>query len=531
MITPREMRLAVILLMLIGYVMPLAASTADSLLLQLDGMLPGRGIYEQDRRMAIDKAKADYRQATTEADKYAVLRTLYRCYRSYRVDSALIVADERLAIANSLGDPSKIVSATINLAESYAKSGDYDKAIGLLDSIDDTALEDYHIKYRNSVYRTAYSMKHRSAILERERMEALEKLRYYRSQSLNFSQPTAGNRDIMQAEQLLDAGMSAEAVAKVDQARHDNDYSDNPQMLYTMGEIYLAGGRNDDAKECLARSAILDVASGTKEYASLILLASVLHDEGDVKRAFEYINCAFEDAIFSRANFRTAEVMKFKPVIDAAFMLAESRANERNRRYLMLTAVTAVLLLVSVVMLVRSLRRNRAMLATIADVNRQLEDQNQELVKADAVKLKNINILMMAYARYISRLREFRKSISRLMNGGQYQKTIDFVKSDKPEARELSDFHAMFDEAFLSMFPDFVDKINGYFKVPYVLKVPGRLTPELRVIAMMRLGITSTDEIAGMLHYTPQTVYNHRSAIRSMLAVSKEEFEAAVRDL
>ncbi len=504
------------------------SDVCDSLLERLDRMLPDRGVYERDRRALIDKAKADYMTASTTADKYNVLRGLYKGYRSYRIDSALIVADERLALANELADPSKIASATINLAESYAKSGAYDKAIELLDTLEDETLEDYHRKYRNSVYRTVYGMKYGAALLDRERVDALEKLRHYRSLSLAESPVNSSSYYMLQAQRLSDADMNQEAVAKMEAAKEKFDFSDNPQMLYTMGEIYLAAGMADEAKECLVSSAILDVSSGTKEYASMILLASVLYDQGDIRRAFEYINCAFEDAIFSKANFRTAEVMKVMPVIDAAFHMAEREATERNRRYMSVAFLSVAVLLVSILFLIRTLRRNRQMLATIADVNKRLELQNSALVKAEAVKLKYINILMMAYAGYISKLKEFRKSVSRLMKAGQYQQTMDLVKSDRLESRELSDFHAMFDEAFMSMFPDFIDKVNVYFKSPFVLKSPGRLSPELRVVAMMRLGITSTDEIASMLHYTPQTVYNYRSAIRSMLVVPKDEFEAAV---
>jgi len=508
-----------------------SSTVADSLLTRLDRMLPRRTEYEQDRRQRIDRAKADYETASTPSDKYNVLRDLYTRYRSYRIDSALIIADERLALAQELADRSKIASATINLAESYAKSGGYDRAIDLLDGLNGWKLEDYQRKYRNSVYRTAYDMKSEAALLNRERVDALEKSRYYRAQSLAETSAGSTSWYMLQSERLHDAGLMPDAVAKIEEAQRKFDFSANAPMQYAMGEIYLAAGMSEEAKECLARSAILDVSSGTKEYASLILLASVLFEEGDVRRAFEYINCAFEDAIFSKANFRTAEVMKIMPVIDDAFHLAERQAAERNRRYLAVSVVSLLLLLVSLLLLIRTLRRNRRMLATIADVNHQLESHNDDLVKADRVKLRYINTLMMAYAGYISKLKDFRKSVLRLMKTSQYQQAMDLVKSDRIEARELADFHEMFDEVFLSMFPDFVEKVNELFKSPVELKVPGRLTPELRVVAMMRLGLTSTDEIAKMLHYSSQTVYNHRFSIRSMIKVSKEEFEAAVSQI
>lgn len=508
-----------------------ASNVIDSLLSRLDGMLPHRVEYEQDRRQLIEKSKADYLSASTAADKYNVSRSLYKAYRSYRIDSALIIADHRLALANELADPSKISSATINLAESYAKSGAYDKAIELLDNLKDETLEDYHRKYRNSVYRTVYDMKSGSALLNRDRVDALDKARYYRAMAIADASENSSSYYMLQAERLRDAGMISDAVAKIEEAAERFDFSENAPVQYVMGEMYLAAGMTDKAKEYLTRSAILDVSSGTKEYASLILLASVLFDEGDIRRAFDYINCAFEDAIFSKANFRTAEVMKTMPVIDAAFHMAERQATERNRRYLAVAVALGLLLLVSALFLVAALRRNRRMLVTIEDVNKRLEEKNDALVKADGIKLGYVNQLMMAYAGYISKLKDFRKSVLRLMKTSQYQQAMDLVKSDRLEARELADFHEMFDETFLSMFPDFVGKVSQLFKAPFVLKAPGRLSPELRVLAMMRLGLTSTDEIARMLHYSSQTVYNYRSSIRSMLCVSKEEFESAILNI
>lgn len=499
------------------------------LLEQLDDMIGRRHLYEADRRAAIIKARTDFERADNDADRYNTLRGLYEAYRSYRIDSAIIVADRRLEIARTLGVPSKIASASLNLAEGYAKSGAADAAIAILDTLPSESLEDYHLKYRNSIYRKAYEMKASTALLGRDRVEALEKMRAYRDDAPNSDKSSRGHYT-MEAEKLRDAGLYDEAVAKMEEANRLFDFSDDAAMQYTMGEMYVAAGRLSDAVDCLARSAMIDVSSGTKEYRSLILLASLLFEDGQVDRAFEYINCAFEDADFSNANLRTAEIMKSMPVIDRAFHDANREIAERTEKFLALAAVLVVLLLLSLIFAIMAFRSKRAMLATIEDINGRLEARNADLVEADSLKLRHINSLMLAYAGHISRLKDFRKTVYRLMKTSQYDKALDAVKSDKAEARDIAAFHEMFDEAFLSMFPTFVDDVNGFMTTPIVLKTEGRLTPELRVAAMMKLGMTSTDEIAGLLHYSPQTVYNLRSSIRGMLRGTWDDFEAYLRE-
>lgn len=501
----------------------------DSLLNQLDGMLLNRYAYEQAKRADIEQHKANNSTATTLADRYNTLRSLYSAYRSYRIDSAMIVADERLKVARDMADPSKITSATLNLAEAYALSGAPDKAIALLDTLDTWSLENYHIKYRVGIYRTAYSAKAAAAVLPADRIAALEKLHYYSDEASKQSTPNSAGDYTLRAEKLRDAGLFKEAVAVMEEAGKKHDLAADAGMQYTLGEMYLSAGQREKAKESLARSAITDISNGVREYRALILLSSILFEDGDIERAFNYINCAFDDAEYSHAHLRTAEVMKCMPVIDAAFHEAQQQINYRTKRLLILAAILVLLLVLSLILVVKEFRTNRRMLATIADINAQLEHKNGELIKADSLKLNHINSLLRAYSGHISRFRDFRKNAYRLLKTSQFETAADLLKSDKAEQIDIAAFHEMFDEAFLSMFPDFVANIDRYMSKPVKIKMPGRLTPELRIAAMMRLGITSTDDIAGMLHYSSQTVYNLRSSLKGMVKVGWDEFEAYLR--
>lgn len=512
----------------VGLLLMFSAITAGAqtaTLSELDTLIQHRENYEKPRRAVIARGWAEYHDATDAQERYNVLRGLYENYRNYRIDSALIVADMRLAAARVTGDRSKTASATMNLAEAYVRSGLADKAIALLDTIPAEVLKDYHKKYLRSIYGTAYGLKAETAVLATERREANEMLQRYRDDSADELNSDSRGFYTLEAERLRDEGLYDQAVAKMEEANRRFDFSDNAALLYTMGEMYYLAGQNEKAIDCLARSAVIDITDGSKEYRSLILLASILFEEGQVERAFNYINCAFDDASFSGATIRTPEIMKSMPVIYSAYTLAQQEMTRRTQRFLIFAVILAVGLLLALFLAYKAFCEKKKMVAKIEEFNRQLEHQNSALAKADALKLENINALMLANAAYIARLKEFRRDIKRLLKASQYEKALQEVTSARSEAKDIATFHEMFDKSFLSIFPDFVDEINRVMKTPVELKQSDRLTPELRIAAMMKLGLTSTDDIAAMLQYNPQTVYNLRSTLRNMVKVSREEFE------
>lgn len=514
-----------LLLLIIGTSAVCYGERVDSILRQLDKAVAHRQEYENARILTIKAKTADLRNAETLEDKYNVLRDLFAEYRSYRIDSAIYFADRRLQIAREMGDPAKIVSATLNLAEGYTKAGDADKAIAILDTLSTESEQDYHKKYKNRIYRTAYSTKVSTALLNSDRILALDRLKHFTEELENNSKPGSIGDYFFKAEKLKEKGMHKEAVTIIKEVEEKFDFSDDAPNQFTVGEIYYAAGDKEKAKMYLARSAYLDITGGVKEYRALILLASILFEEGEIDRAFEYINCAFEDAEFSKASLRTPEIMKSMPVIDASFHIAERKINQRTKIFLLIASVLVVLLIGLLVWTIKQNRLNRKMLKTIEDINGQLADKNEMLKTGDSLKLRYINTLLLAYAGHISRFRDYRKMVYRLLKASQYEKAIEVVRSDKVETEDINDFHKLFDESFLSMFPDFIEEINKFMNNPVHLRTPGQLTPELRVCAMMRLGINSTEDIALMLHYSLQTIYNLRSSLKSMVSNHKKDFE------
>lgn len=495
-----------------------------SSLQKLDNVIRQHGQFEISKREKIRESRAEYEKATDDASRYNALRSLYETYRSFRLDSALIVAQKRLEIARSLGAHSKIASATINLAEGFTRTGAVDKAIYVLDTLQPSYLENYHLKYRNGVYREAYRTKLQNSVLPDEKEAILKKLQELTDTALKDSPGNTRGYYTLTAEKLCDAGLYKEAIATVKEAERRFDFSEDAAMLYTIGDIYVKAGDRKKGIDYMARSAKIDIEAGTKEYRSLITLTSLLMEEGDVNRAFEYINCAFDDAEFSHANIRTAEIMQIMPVIDKSFHQTQKEIVKRTRIFLILAGILVLALMILLAWYIKTLRENRRMMTIIEKINESLAEKYDALEEADSMKLRYINILMKANSEYISRLKSFRKNVYRCMQTGKYDDALALVKSHRFESADIYAFQSLFDEAFLSIFPDFIDEMNSYMKERINTPDPRKLTPELRVMAMMKLRMGSTEEISNLFHYSNQTVYNLRSNIRMMLNISWDEF-------
>lgn len=504
------------------------AKSYEAALDNLDMTISQKSLYENSLRREIDSAQNIYLNSQTLTDQYNSLRRVYELYRSFRIDSALIVAQKRLEVARQIGDKSKATSATLNLAEGYVKSGNAEKAIFLLDTIDRNNLATYHQKYLNNIYRNAYELKAETAFLSSDRIADLKKLETYRDKSLEESDPKSRSYLTLKAEILNDAGLYKEAIAQMEEANKIFDFSGDAYMLYTMGKMYKDGGNQDKAIESLAKSAMLDISQGTKEYKSLILLASLLLQNGDIDRASYYINCAFDDIEFSKANMRSVELMNGMTVIEKAFNETQQERNSRKRWEFAIALSLIAVLFITVILLVRQYMAKHQIVRKTERINRELNEKNEQLKQADILKLRHINSLMAVNATYISRLKGFRKKIYQLLKTGQSAKALSLLKSEKAQNEDISEFQQLFDDAFLSMYPDFLLQIQPYLNSKPELK-DGRLTPELRIAALMKLGVSSTDEIAHLLNYSNQTVYNLRYTLKNMLNVSWEEFEKSLR--
>lgn len=163
-------------------------------------------------------------------------------------------------------------------------------------------------------------------------------------------------------------------------------------------------------------------------------------------------------------------------------------------------------------------------------MNEKLSSLNKKLDEANLIKEKYIGYFMNQCGIYINKLDEYRKNVNRKIKTGQIDDL--YKSSSRAFEKEIEELYINFDQAFLKLYPDFVDKFNSLLKPEeqYTLN-KDQLNTELRIFALCRLGITDVNQIAVFLRYSIQTIYNYKSKVRGKSMIGGEQFEEEVRKL
>ncbi len=524
----RGQMLSAIILVLCVFGSGAVSPSADSILLQLDEAIRVRDSYETNLQATAESKRMILHSSAPEDVRFEALKDLYGFYESYQLDSARNIAYRLTKMALSMNDPRRIYESRIIQALSRTKSGYPDDALRILNEIDRKGLTGEMLEQLYSAYFTAYNYKQRTEKIDYIRKDAAEKASEYMDSLLSYLPEGSVGHTYLSAVRLDDKGMTLKAVELLESAADRPEFADNASFQFGLGTMLLKTGRREEAINAIAKASLLDVKGGKKEYMAMIKLAALLCEEGDIPRAFNYIRLALDDVSFSHADIRTPEMLEVMPVIDSAYRAYEAAELKSATRNTLLASGFAILAFIVLLILWVQFRRISAIKAALDLSNKELSERNRQLTLADSLKLRHIDDLLSIHAANIANIKAYRKTLHRMMISGQYSRVTDKLKSDKPASEEVKAFYDIFDSTFLSLYPDFINEVNGYMSSPLSLDGAEGLTPELRIIALMKLGVSSTSEIAAMLQYSLRTVYNYRSALRASLNCSWEQFEKEI---
>lgn len=283
----------------------------------------------------------------------------------------------------------------------------------------------------------------------------------------------------------------------------------------------------------LAQTAILDLKTAVREYAALQRLARLLYEQGDLERAYRYLNCSMEDAVACNARLRFLEVTEFYPIIDRAYVAKENRERLMMHRMLLLVSVLAVMLIVLLSWLWIWMRKLSAMRKELYTANRELQVVNDQLEQTGKIKEVYIVRYLERCVSYLEKLEHYRRLLEKLAMASKIDELFKMIRSEQFLRDERKKFYAEFDKSFLDLFPNFVEDFN------LLLVENGRIYPkphellntELRIFALIRLGVTDTTQIAHFLGYSLATVYSYRSKMRNRAKGDKDHFEQDVMKL
>ena len=518
----------------------------DSILQVLDKTIQEKPVYDRQKRISIQDLQQQLLHTEEVPEKRRLMHELFSIYRSFRLDSALYYA----RLGSSLIDPNDEVSKVRNdldIAEALKGLGYYSQARNRLD-INRGKVRAEDMVYYYHLYYSIYHSMHQNSQLEEDRQRFRDSLLFYRKQLQSVLPPEDIGHDIGEAYLLLFENKPQEALhlMKERMAREDGDLSES-LLAVTFAEVYEALGMNQEAKYYYAVSAVGDLQRATKKYTALQQLAILMFRDGDVDRAYHYLACALEDVTFSRIHCRITQIAQFLPIITSAY---ERKSETASQRKLWLAIALGLLLLIAVlgvwILHRRSMQLRRlngklhGLYQEIADANRQLlntnaqvEAANGQLADANRIKEEYIGQVFNLCSAYMDKQEFLRRSIYNKVKGNQLSEVIKLVGDKSQQQEDLRDFFRNFDAIFLSLFPDFIKEFNALLRPDEHVSVKEGelLSPELRIYALVRLGINDSTRIASFLHFSPQTVYNYRLKMRARTDLSREEFVAAVQSL
>ncbi len=517
---------------------------------ELDKVLSDKAVYESYFNDGAKVLKDVLAEQTDAEQKYNINLRIADSYKVHSLDSTLFYLGEGRKIAAALKSRTRIAKADLLTATAYIKAGYQVEADDILKNyrdkkIPDEVLKDYyraeHTYWGETMAysSTSESYKHKLAQRDKFRCLLMPMVKGENWEWYNLKREEADEASDNKAFEEYSLGMLKT--------------SKENSREYAEAAYYYAHARHRNEDEAgyekwLLRSAIADVMCATKDYASLNEIARMIFNQGDIDRAFRYAadHCMM-DALRFNGKLRIWQIMSFFPEIENAYQ--EKHAIQNKYTYELLACITGLLIL-TLLLLAFLYKRQQILSSTRAELqksydeidrrNHELMEVNSRLValnakiqESDKVKQEYITQFLEIVSDNINASRQYRNRVLKYIRQGKTKELTDEIENQAPIDDDILEFHKMFDQTFVNIYPDFVEKFNALLAdgEEIVPKGDDILTPELRIFALIKLGISESSRIASLLHYSANTIYNYRAKIKNKAKGSRDDFEDAIRNL
>lgn len=526
-----------------------AGESLDSLLNVLDKTIKEADTYVQIKENKLHELKKEARKTPpVSVERYHLNNDIYLEYKVYSSDSALHYLNENMLLARQLNDKERELKIQLELSYLLSSIGMYMEAADILNSIDRQTLPSSLLGYYYTCYEHVYF--EAGAAQPRYKMFASRyaKLSHaYRDSMQVTLDPSSATYLWLRETQLREAGKYDEALEFSDRRLAEASFG-TPQyalVAYQRFRLFESMGKKDEHLYYLVLSAISDVRSAIKEQSSLMVLAQELNRKGDLKRAYDYINFSWEISQFYKTRLRSWMNITPLSMINGNYQDIIKQQNRELLIYITCVALLALLLVIALIYIYRQMKALSIAKKGLQEVNERLFSLNEELeevnrhLRSTNLELSESNLIKEAYiARffklcsvYVDRLQTYRKLVNKKLQRGQVAELLKMTHlSNDIVTVEVQELYANFDSAFLHLFPNFVESLNALLlpEEQIVLKPDELLNTELRIFALIRLGIKDSSQIAELLHYSVNTIYNYRSRVKTKARVSRDDFEDLV---
>lgn len=512
----------------------------DSVLQLLDDEILHADTRRNSKNEHISLLRNELDRARSDEMRLSLMHSLYDEYRSYQNDSATHYATRMVALADATGNAAEAATARMTLLDSYLTVGFFKEASEVDACIDSSVLaperRTEYFRLRARLFQNLESYVNRNSELGAQ--YAAERSAAYDS---IIALTTPGSYDYEEArlerelvyKNIPELAVSTRLGFLQRPELTDHDRAINYSIL---GSVHQWNDMPDDAAYYFACSAIYDMRSNTRETTATKDLAALMLERGDIVRANRYIRLALDDANFFNSRLRSIEINAVLPHIE----MARYNWLDSQRWTLIFIVVLVCMLLVATALLWLKLRNRNLRLAAFHDEitrksdaleesNANLRRVNDELRKTTEIKDQYIMQSLYGNTDFVDEVEsKLTKAISKL-KARQYDELGRILYSIGVK-QERQRMYISFDTAFLKLFPNFIEEFNRLFDEEHRIGVDsdGRLPTEIRIFALLRLGISNPVDVARYLNLSVNTVYVYKTRVKARARVPKNEFDDLV---
>lgn len=526
-----------------------ASTNTDSVQKILNHELENKTSYDQKKLKEIRKIeKGLVTSFSSLSNRYANYERLFNAYKSFIHDSAYVYCKKLNECACLLKDSNKINYSQIQMGFVLVSAGLFREGLDTLSTVRPKYLN------RQQQYKLLF-LKARTYFDMADFYRISDYYNKYNSIGLQYCDSVVNKYKVGSYESLSAIGLKSIRKADFRSAltaytkllKIHQSYQDSAINLSSLSYTYFRLKQTELGVSALINAAIIDNAHSTKESVALTDLASYYFNEGDTQLAFTYINNAVTDANFYGAKHREARISNILPLIESERI---NSIEKQKRSLIIFASIISFLIVIVIIFSIITLKQLKKL--RIADqvifnknidlnaanealtqanqaldvANRSLTSMNNKLDEANMIKDEYIGYFFNVHSSYIEKIDRLKRTIEKVVKEKRYDEVLLFLNKLNIglERESLSN---SFDQVFLNLFPNFIEDFNALFEAEHQIYLPDNqlLNSELRIFALIRLGIDDNETIAKILNYSVNTIYTYKTKVKNRSFLPNEEFE------
>ena len=511
--------------------------TLDSLIAHYDEQTA-----EKERRIKSIKDGVSGISLTPE-QRFELNMRLYDEYIAYKYDSAYYYIQQNVEQLRGTDNHDRFAASAVRMAHILSVTGLFNMARELMDEINPEVLD---VQQRVDYYTQQSELNlYRSEMAQYTPFfsEFISRAQYYRQLIIQIAPKDSYDYIFNQATYICETGDEDKAIRMLEDYLPQLKRGTRTYGIITSTLAYFYQRKENQAQQehYLLLSAISDEIGAIRENNSLRSLSEVLMARGESDNAYRYLFQSFREAQFYGSRLRLMQMGRIAPQVMQLYDEERSQTQRLTNAILIIISIVSLLLIAGIFYTLKLIRKNRAAHCQILEMNKTLSQQNEtisfinnQMKEANRIKEEYIGRFLELNSIMIERGERRLKLFNRLARERKLEELYAELKATEPVANSIRDFHQHFDEAFLNIFPDFIAHVNQLLMEEYQFESTGegvkKLTTELRILALVRLGINDNQKIADILRSSITTIYTYRSKLKAK-AINKESFEDDVRKI